>query len=85
LDFSTFSVIDQNLSGKKALDHSKSLVQGHWWLVFSITVIQFVAYLAIYSSTYFVGTFSPITENIYGLVNTYFAVVTFIAYKSLKS
>jgi hypothetical protein len=45
--FVVYAVALRGLSGKKALDYSKSLVKGHWWEVFAyLFVIQLLGFLA---------------------------------------
>lgn len=37
--FIVYVVILKNLSGKEALDYSKSLVEGYWWRIFGISIL----------------------------------------------
>jgi len=80
--FWIYVVALRNIGGKRALDYSKSLVEGQWWRVFGIFLVfwitSFVASLIVTLPLNLISdnqVFGIIPGTIADIIGTYFAVV----------
>jgi hypothetical protein len=83
--FWIYVVALRNVSGKSALDYSKSLVQGQWWRVFGIFfvfgIIGFVVGLAVIVPFNLISNnrfFDIIPNTVLDIVGAFFTVVTVV-------
>lgn len=79
--FSTFVVIDKDLSGKKALNYSKLLIKKHWWKIFLISLINYCPLL--FTLITKIPSNNPLMVILNSIIMSFTAVVIMITYFNL--
>ncbi len=86
---SSYSVLDQGLSGMSALKKSKELIKGHWWKTFALFVIAIVVSIVLSSVVGLIGGQDSLVGGflmsiLSGILSIYFGYVAVAYYFNLK-